>query len=113
MELLNSISHAVVDVQRRTFPAGTLIWFRDNKTAFLALADGKLLPLADLLTGRLEREADLKAEITRLTQRNAELRDENSTLKRQNRKLTCPARNHSTNIRFTNTSSLSKARWVT
>ena len=31
MELLNAISHSIVDTQRRTFPAGTLIWFRDNR----------------------------------------------------------------------------------
>lgn len=61
MELLNAISHSIVDTQRRTFPAGTLIWFRDNKTAFLALEDGRLLPLADLLTGKLECVADLTA----------------------------------------------------
>ena len=53
----------------------TLYWCRDTQNAFLVLADGKLLPLADVVDGRLERESVLRSEIVELKKRLAVFED--------------------------------------
>jgi len=77
IKLMDSISHHVIDVERRQFEPGTLIYFRDNKTAFLAMADGKLMSLTELCDGTALRAeiADLKAQLAVFEQtRKAEQR---------------------------------------
>jgi hypothetical protein len=54
---------------------GTLFYCRDTKAAFLSLSDGRLLNLADVVDGRLERESVLRSEIVELKKRLAVFED--------------------------------------
>ncbi len=94
IKLMNSISHHLIDVERRQFEPGTLIYFRDNKSAFIAMSDGKLLDLAQVCGGRLERESALRMEIESLKKRLAVLGDKGAQIRGRIEDVRARARAH-------------------